>query len=334
MVFDPPTKPRRRVVARLLWPLLIVIALIFALVVTAAGESTRTELTYLDEISTQSAALSRSGSSLRQLMPRIREVDRDEFTTVFDNLSSDLAVARAFVADEPPTESLVPVWALYRQAVQTWSDGVETLSVSLLHAADDPQDSSVVNVVSDGLADLRAGDNLFDDLIADLDREEIPEPVTPPVDVNIYPGEGGLNTLATSFVAAAQASTNGLGLRPGLRVSQVVTDPPWQLNVERQAVIPATEEVAFSAVITNVGNVESTPETIEMTIISAEEERLRVQSIEIPPLAPDGQVVVQFDPIAIEPEALHQVEMELAINGVDTDLTDNRIVIQFTVNPG
>jgi hypothetical protein len=316
---------------RLIWPLLIIVALIFALVVTAAGESTRTELTYLDEISSQSAELSRSGASLRDLMPRIREVDRDEFTTVFDNVETDLAVAQAFVAEEPPVESLIPVWALYRQAVRAWEDGVATLSVSLLHAADDPQDSSVVNIVGDGLADLRAGDNIFDDLRSDLEREEIPEPATPLVDVDLYPGEGGLNTLAASYVAAARASTNGLGLRPGLRVSQVVSDPAWQLNVEAQAVIPATEQVTFSAVITNVGNVESTPETLDMLITGEDREPLRVQA-EVPILAPDGQATVSFDPVAIAPDLLHQVVMELVINGIDTDLTDNRIAIQFTVN--
>jgi hypothetical protein len=127
VIFDPPAKSRRRVVGRILWPLLIAVAVVLAIVVTAAGDETRTQLEYLDEIRAQATNLSRSGESIRDLMPRIREVDREEFTTVFDNVAVDIDVAQAFVADEPPTKSLIPVWALYRQTVEAWDSGVSLL---------------------------------------------------------------------------------------------------------------------------------------------------------------------------------------------------------------
>lgn len=322
-------------VVRLIWPILIVAAAIIAVSVTAAGEETRTELEYLEEIRSQTSALSRSGESIGEVMPRLREVGREEFTTVFEAASADLDVALAFALEEPPVESLVPVWALYRQTVTAWESGVDGLATWILVAADNPDDSTVVNEVGDALADLRAGDNLYLDLQDEFEREEVPEPIAPLAAVTMAPSDSGLLSQSTSYVAAARASTNGLGLRPGLRVSQLVSDPRFQINVDAQAVIPATETVAFSAVITNTGNVGSQPETVNATLIGADDpvsEPPPFAQIEVPPLAPGGQTTVEFPPVEVQPELLYEVRVSLQLANPDADLTDNEVRVQFTVN--
>lgn len=331
MVFDPPARSRRKWLGRLIWPALIVIAAVVAVVVTAAGAQTRSELEYLDEIRSQATALSRSGASIADIMARLREVDRAEFTTVFDAASTDLDVALEFVSEEPPTETLIPVWALYRQAVESWSEGVDRLSRSVLQAADNPGETIIVNDVGDALAELRGGDALFLDLKAEFERDEIPEPVSPPVDVTMSPSEGGMFGLATSYVAAAQSSTNGLGLRPGLRVSQVLTDPQWSINVEGQPVVPSTDAVTFSVVVTNSGNVESTPESISIELVGGAEPVLA--QAEVPALRPNGQTTITFDPIPVEPDVVYEISVELIVSGLDADLDDNIRVVQFVVNP-
>jgi len=318
------------VVGRFLWPILVAAALILAVVVTAAGEETRTELQYLDEMRSQATDLARSGDLVRDVMPRIREIGREEFTTVFEGIATNLDVALAFVADEPPTDSLIPVWALYRQTVQAWDAGINGVSVSILQAADNPDDAVVINVLGDGLADLRAGDSLFRDLKVEFERAEIPDPVSPLVDVRLAPDDGGLLSLSASYVAAARASTNGLGLRPGLKVSQVVTEPSWQINVDGQPVVPSTETLRFSAVVTNSGNVTSDPETLKLTLSGGSEPVVAEE--EVLELAPQGQTTIQFEPIAVEAETLYEVLVELVVAGLDADLTDNSLRIQFTVN--
>jgi hypothetical protein len=305
---------------------------VIAVVVASAGEETRAELEYLDEIRAQATDLSRSGAAISDVMGRMRDVGRAEFTTLFDGVDEDLAVARAFVANEPPTESLIPVWALYRQTVQAWSDGAGALATSILLAADNPDESAATNMVGDALADLRAGDNLFTDLKVEFEREEIPNPVSPLVDVRLSPAEGGISSLAASYVAAARASTNGLGLRPSLTISQVLTEPSWQINVEAQPVVPATDNLTFSVVVTNSGNVESQPESVEMTLRTADTEPMLAMA-EVPALRPGGQATIVFDPVPVESEVLYQVEMELAVSGLDADREDNLRAIQFTVNP-
>ena len=322
-------------VFRLLWPTLIIAAAIIAVVVTAAGEETRVELEYLDEIRTQTTALSRSGESIAEIMPRLREVDRQEFTTVFDAAATDLDVAMAFAIDEPPTDSLIPVWSLYRQTVSAWETGVGGLATWVLAAADDPDDATVVNNVGDALGDLRAGDGLYLDLQAEFERQEVPEPVVPLVSVTMSPSDGGLLSQAASYVAAAQASTNGLGLRPGLRVSQVVSNPRFQVNIDAQAVIPATETVVFSAVVTNTGNIASQPETLNATLVGGEEavaDSPPFAQVEVPVLQPGEQTTIEFPQVEVEAETLYEVRVALQLANPDSDLTDNEVRIQFTVN--
>ena len=316
---------------RLLLPLLITMALIIAVVVTAAGEETRTELEYLDEIRGQATALARSGAAIKQMMPRLREIGRDEFTTVMDSATNDIDVALSLVGSEPPVDSLIPIWSLYRQAVAAWDSGVSTLSSAILQAADQPDDATVANLIGDGLADLRAGDELFDVLRSEVEREEIPDPITPLTDVNLFPADsGGLASLAGTYVAAARASTNNLGLLPGLRVSQVLADPDWDVSVEDEVVIPFTETVVFSVVVTNVGNVASEPGTLSLELMGGE---VPVRATaQLPALDPSGQTTIQFEPMEVAPDTAYQVTGELIVDGPDSDPSDNRQSTTFTVN--
>ena len=319
-------------VARFLWPVLIAVALIVAVVVSAAGEETRTELQYMDEMRNQATELARSGSTIADVMSRISEIDREEFTTAIESVTADLDVAEAFVAEEPPTDSLIPVWALYRQSVEAWAAGVDGLGTSILLAADDPGDETVINSTADALGDLRAGDNLFRNLRAEFGRSEIPDPVSPLAVVRLSPADTGLVTQSVSYVTAARRSTSGLGLRPGLRVSQVVSEPSWQVDVENQAVIPATETVIFSTVITNSGNVASELETVRMTLRGGAEDV--VAQAEVPPLQPDGQTTIQFAEVEVLAETLYEIEVVLDLTNPDSDMTDNQVLVQFTVNEG
>lgn len=315
---------------RFIWPILFVAAVVLAIVVTAAGEQTATELEYLDEIRSQAIDLSRSGTSLRDVMPKVRSIDRDEFTTVFEAIGTNLDVALAFVADRPPTASLTPVWVMYRQVLLTWQSGVDGLSGAILQAADEPDDLGVETLVADSLAALRAGDKLYADFQDEFELEEVPDPVNPLVDVTLSPADTDLLSLASSYVAAARTSTSALGLRPGLKVSQVVSNPEWHINVEGRPVVPNTGTIEFSAVITNSGNVASTAETAEMELTDGVETVM--MQVEVPALSPDSQTTVVFDAVEVDPDTLYEILVQLVVAGLDSDLDDNSLRIQFTVN--
>lgn len=329
VIFDPPPKSRR---GRYLWPILIVTAVILAVVVTAAGQETRAEIEYLEDMRLQATELARDGSTMTDVMAGLRQMGREEFTIGFDLVSEDLEASRAFIADMPPTESLVPVRALFRQAIEAWHAGVTNLREAILLSADHPGEATSVNAVADALAELRAGDLVYAELQREFEEQDVPDPLTPLPNVVLSPAEGGLASLAISYVHAAEASTNGLGLRPGLAVSQIVPDPVWQINVDGEAVIPTTAEVTFSVVITNKGNVASTAATVTLELVGGESPVL--DQMEVPALAPDGQTTVAFDPVPVIPDLGYSVIVRVEITefDLDSDLDDNLLRVEFVVN--
>ena len=78
--------------SRLVWPLLVVAAVVVAVVVSSAGEETRVELGYLENVQEQSGELARSGDALRDVVSRLQRIDRNELVTVIDGIEEDLAV--------------------------------------------------------------------------------------------------------------------------------------------------------------------------------------------------------------------------------------------------
>ena len=305
---------------------------IVALLVAAAGDQTRLELEYLGEMRTQALQLARGGESVVDLTTRLREIDRDEFTTTFDAVVADVGEALLFTEREPPVESLVPMWSLYRLTLETWDSGLRTFSESLLMAADDPQDAFVETLVTEGLAQLRAGDALYAELQQFVERVEVPDPLAPLADVRMSAESGTISSLATSYTVAARATTNSLGLRPELQLSQLLSDPAWQVNANGEVVTVSTETITISAVVTNSGNVASPVESILLTFTGGADP-LTAQA-EVPALDPDGQTTITFDAIAVTPGTTYTASVELVISSPDSDLTDNSEVVEFLVAAG
>ena len=55
---------------------------------------------------------------------------------------------------------------------------------------------------------------------------------------------------------------------------------------------------------------------------------------EVPPLEPNQQVAIPFDPIAVQTGTVYEVRATLAITGPDSSGDDNTRSVQFTVSEG
>ena len=309
------------------------VVVVVSLIVSASGDETRVELEYLEEMQSQTVEISKGGDALRDVVSRLQRIDRTEFVTVIDGIREDLAVALAFVEEVPPTISLSPVRSMYRQALRTWDAGVEEYGLSVLAAADNPESLLVVDTMADALAEMRAGDTFYADLLVEMRRVDIPNPLTPMSAVVLMPAEGSLVSLSVSYIDSARSPNSGLALRPGLAVSMVVSDPDWQVNLlNDQVVVPTTDSIVFSVVVTNVGNVASRAEPLVLTLTGGPEQ-IREQA-EIAPLQPNQQVTIIFDPLEVEPGGIYQVAAVLVITGEDSNRDDNQIRVQFIVNEG
>jgi hypothetical protein len=95
-------------------------------------------------------------------------------------------------------------------------------------------------------------------------------------------------------------------------------------------VIPATESVVFSVVITNAGNVVSAEDNLVLTLTGGPEP-VRLQ-VELDTLEPDQQTTVIMEPVPVEPGGVYEVVAALAISENDSNFEDNSITVVFTVN--
>ena len=329
MIFDPPT--RRRTALRVVLPIVLVLAAVLAVIVSASGDETRAELEYMEDLQAHATEVAKSGDALREVVSRLQRIDRTEFVTVIDGIREDFAASREFIDADPPIATVLSVRAMYRQALTAWESGVNGFEASVLSAADTPEeDLTPVDTMANALAELRAGDNLYADLVVDMRRADVPDPLTEMPRVSLMPADGSLVSLSLAYVDSARSPNSELALRPGLKVSQLVSNPEWQTDASDQVVLPATESVVFSAVITNAGNVRSGDETVLLTFTGGPEQIRLTQ--ELAPLDPNQQVTLVFEPLAVEPEGIYEVLLELVVTSEDSDLTDNEIVVQFTVS--
>jgi len=76
--------------------------------------------------------------------------------------------------------------------------------------------------------------------------------------------------------------------------------------------------------------VASDPQTLSLTLTDGVEP-VDIEA-EIPALRPNGQTTIEFEPLPVEPEILYEVQVEIIVNGLDSDTTDNELRTQFTVN--
>jgi hypothetical protein len=320
-------------VVRILLPILVVAAAILAVVASAAGEETRAELEYLSQVRAQAAELSRDGDALREVVSRLHRIDRLELVTAIDGIKEDLEAGLDFSEQAPPTPDLLPVRALFRASLTSWEKGVLGYYSAVVTAADELENESVIDVMADALAELRAGDTVYRDLQTEYQAfEGGTEPVSALPPVEMMPAQGAIVSLSTTYIDSARNPNNGLALRPGLSVSQVLSDPEWQVDPDDQAVVPATETISFSVVVTNIGNVVSIPETVVLSLVGGPEEERR--QFELGPLQPGSQITVPFDDLPVQPGSVYQVAATIVITGEDANPEDNEIRVQFEVNEG
>ena len=96
MILDTP-RPKKRLVGRFIWPLLITAAALVAVAVSSAGRDTRADLVYLDTVQDQAGALATRGDALREVIatldPFFEEAEGDFRDRGYDVTVPEVAAA-------------------------------------------------------------------------------------------------------------------------------------------------------------------------------------------------------------------------------------------------
>lgn len=328
-MFDSPRRRRRR---RLIWPLLITIAVATGLLVATAGDDARSTITYLEDVQTSATEISRAGSTLRTLVGDLSRVDRAEFQSVVSGVRSALDSAEAIVVNEVPNSEIVGAMTLYRLALDSWTEGIQGFEETILRAADDPLDESVIDDLASAVVAVRAGDQIYGALIDEFGREDVPAPVAEMPEIRLLPVDTPITVLAPAWVSAARSEGSELPIRPSVRIEQVSTDPAWVTSTDSSTVVPAVSEtIAVMVVVGNSGNTATSPGSLSMRFSGSEGEPVEATE-PVPVIEAGARTSIVFRELPVVPGTFYQLELELDPGGDDTFTDDNTYSTGFTVN--
>ncbi len=328
-MFESPRQRRRR---RVIWPLLITFVVAVALVVVSAGGDTRSTISYLEEVQNGALQLSRAGSTLNGLVGDLSRVDRSEFESVVAGVTDALDEAAEVSRIEAPAPELIGAVTLYRLAVEQWSQGIDGFAEAILRAADEPDDQSVVDDLAASVVQVRAGDRIYDALLDELAREDVPAPVAEMPSVRLLPVDTPITVLAPAWVSAARSEASGLPIRPSVRIEQVSTRPEWFTSADGTTVVPVLgDTIDVIVVVANGGNTATSEGSLELTFSTGEAEPV-ILTNDVPVITAGASTSIIFRGLEVTAGTFYQLDLVLDPGGLDTFLEDNRMSTGFLVN--
>lgn len=323
MILERP-RPRRR---RYLWPLLLTLLVLGGLGLARINEQAVAAVGYVEGIRQSVSSLVTPASSFAGLAGRVGSMDRAEFLTVIDTMESALEEATLAVEESPESGALVGVAALYRLTLDTWSVGVSTFADGVIELADGTDSASErINV---GLQQVAAGDQLYLGLLAEFDRDTVPDPITPLPPLNMINSNFGAGQLARLFIVVAGSDNSALALRADLAVRQVTSDPAWVTDPEGNLVMPASELMSVDVVVSNGGNADAPAQNLELQLVSPVTTEVRTEVV--PELAPGAQTTVTFTDLPVAFGGSYSVGVTLMLTVADADPANNGLTLAFIV---
>jgi hypothetical protein len=181
-----------------------------------------------------------------------------------------------------------------------------------------------------GIQQVAAGDELYQRVLAELDRSDVPDPITPLPDLRFHSPNYSPVALARRFAAAAAADNSLLALRSDLAVGQVSSRPPWVTDPDGDLVVEPVESIQIDVVVANLGNTSAPIQNLFLDISNDEGEESR--TIAVPALAPGAQTTVSFFDLTVAPGLTYQLSVALQLTAPDGNADNDGIALSFFVN--
>lgn len=287
-----------------------------------------------EDVRSRAMDVSRRADVFRDMLSRIGSVDRVELQTVTDEASTRIADVRTFLAElENPPAEITGVLVLFDLALESWAEGSTGLTAHLLAAADGDAGLGLTDLVTDDLLQLRAGDRLYRQAVAELASADVTQPVSPMPDVSFLPDGYPVGPAARTLLAQARVVGSPLSLNAALAVEQVTTVPEWVLDTEGTLVVDAAESLVVRVVVTNRGNALSEPTVLAVEVIGGDGSAQEA-SLDVPALEPGAKTTVTFDPLSVTPGRSYSLVVRLALAPGESETADNSRTLLFRVNEG
>ena len=324
----PPYERRRRRF-NWWWVVGLIVVIFLALALAQINAQATAAVTYLDGVRSSAEDLVTAAATFSSMPDDLVELDRVRFQTSTDSVIAALERAGAAVQDAPQRSSLIGAASLFRLAVSTWTGAIVTFQDGMLRSAD--EGGAGEEQIYAGLQQVAAADQLYQGVLAELARDDVPDPITAFPELRFHSDAYTPVALARLFSTAATASNSLLALRSDLAVSQVTARPEWVTDPDGDLVIGSIDLIQIDVVVSNLGNIDSPPQNLFLTVAPSGGEQISL-TLTVPALAPSEQTTVSFADIAVVPGTQYQLSAAMQLTGPDGNAANDGIALAFFVN--
>ncbi|MCA1736560.1 MAG: hypothetical protein LC739_10785 [Actinobacteria bacterium] len=311
------------------WAVGLTFVILAALALARINAQASAAVNYLDGMRRSAEGLVTASSTFSGLDQNVVDLDRIEFETATTAVLEALAEGSEAVDEPPETSSLIGAASLLRLALATWESGVATFREGLLGLAD--QAESGEEQIYAGLQLVSAGDEIYAEVLKELDREDVPDPITSMPVLSFQSSTRTPVAAARIFASAASADNSLFVLRADLAVSQVSSQPVWVTDPDGDLVIAAVESIVIDVVVANLGNTQAPAQMLFLNMAPAEGEEI-AQTIEVPPLEAGGETTVSFPALAVAPGFSYNLSVALQLISPDGNADNDGVAVSFFVN--
>ena len=304
--------------------------------VNSRETETRREAAFFDATRTLAQEVDQVAAGYRRLVTtELRDITRDDFEALMDRLSKQMEQHAAGLKEVDAPGSAQAAREMLDVAFESWADGLDEFRVAVTEVVDEPTSSAPVARLGGAIVQLRVGDLMYgrfldaaNALILDSDVRlgEVP-PIVFISDHRVLLDAAGL--------ARTIRSSTQMGVRRDVVVLQVVFEPlaSGGLGEDGERIFPVTDQLQFSAVIGNRGNVDQKGLIVTARIISEAGDVLTTIDSHTLDLAPGDVGSVLFPPTAVDPGAEYLLRFSLTVLEDEVNTQDNEWESQIRINP-
>ena len=307
-----------------------------ALVVNSRETETRREAAFFDETRNLAQEVDQVAAGFRRLVTtELRGITRDDFEALMDRLSMQMAQHAAALKEVDAPYSAQAAREMLDVAFESWAAGLAAFRVAVTEVVDEPTSTAPVAQLGGAIVLLRVGDLMYARFLdaanalieeSDVRLGEVPS--------TVFVSEHRVLLDAAGLARTIRSSTQ-MGVRRDVVILQVVFEPlaSGGQGEEGERIFPVTDELQFSAVIGNRGNVDQKGLKVSARIISEAGEVLTTLDSHTVDLAPGDVGSVLFPPTAVDPGAEYLLRFSLTILEDEVNTEDNAWESQIRINP-
>ena len=320
------------------WWFLLVVLLVAAaaLVVNSREAEIRREAAFFDETRTLAQEVNQVAAGYRRLVTtELRGINRGDFEALMDRLGKQMAQHSSELKEVDAPGSARAAREMLDIAFESWASGLDEFRVAVTEVVDEPTGTAPVARLGGAIVQLRVGDLMYarylDAANAIIEESDVSLSEVPPI---VFISDHRVLLDAAGLARTIRSSTQ-MGVRRDVVILQVVFEPlaSGGLGEDGERIFPVTDQLQFSAVIGNRGNVDQKGLIVRAVIISEAGEVLTTIDSHTLDLAPGDVGSVLFPPTSVDPGAEYLLRFSLTVLEDEVDTQDNVWESQIRINP-